>query len=130
VVKALVVLFVLIAFRSVPIDGELLTVFAIGIAVSVAVFLAWVNRARPLAVQGLGAVAALAGALIGTTLGLKAIDLPFVNVTTGIVGAAAGANLLLLGLDIVWDQKRHDHRVPAPETPTAPAPETAPAQKM
>lgn len=100
------VLGILIVSRSAPIDDTLLTVLAIGVSVSLAVSLAWVDRDRSLAARKIGFAAALAGGLIGTWLGLKAIDAPLVNVITGITGASAGANLVLLGLDIVGDQRR------------------------
>jgi hypothetical protein len=107
------VLFVLIAFPSVPIDGQLLAVLSIGIGVGLSVFLAWVNHDRPLAAHGIGFAAALAAALLGTWLGLQAIDAPLVNIITGIIAAAAGANLLLLSLDIARDHQRGDrHAAP------------------
>ncbi|MDH4075099.1 MAG: alpha/beta hydrolase, partial [Acidimicrobiia bacterium] len=135
------VLGILIVSRSVPIDDTLLTVLAIGVSVGLAVSLAWVDRDRSPAAHGTGLAAALAGGLIGAWLGLKAIDIPLVNVITGIAGAAVGANLLLLCLDIGWEQRRPGRgrvaaavagrpspQAPATVTPTAGATTSSPSE--
>ena len=101
---------VLIAFPSVPIDDELMTVLAVGVPSGLGVYLAWVNRDWSLMTKGVGLAAAAGGALLGAWLGFNATGVGL-SILTAIVGAAAGANLLLLALEIVWDRQRHDRFV-------------------
>jgi hypothetical protein len=70
------------------------------------------DRARPMRAQAIGFWAAVGTALASAWLGLHAIDGLFA-VVTAIVGAAVGANLTLLLLDINRDR-------PAEEPTTAP----------
>ena len=100
----------LIAFPSVPIDDELMTVLAVGVPSGLGVYLAWVNRDWSLMTKGVGLAAAAGGALLGAWLGYNATGVGL-SILTAIVGAAAGANLLLLALEIVWDRQRHDRFV-------------------
>ena len=64
----------------------------------------------------------MGGALVGAWLGFHAIDGLFALVTT-IVGATVGANLMLLGLDIAWDQQRRDRLAFEPSSARALLPE-------
>jgi hypothetical protein len=52
-------------------------------------------------------MAATAGALAGAWLGFDETE-DLSRLFTAIAGAAAGANLMLLTLDIVWDRARRD----------------------
>jgi pimeloyl-ACP methyl ester carboxylesterase len=72
---------------------------SIGLAVGLGTWLAWVRRDRAATTRRLGLVAALAGAFLGGALGFgAAADLA--SLLTAIVGAAATANLALVGLDL------------------------------
>ena len=60
---------------------------------------AWVNRDRPARATTIGIWVALTGALVGALLGFNATS-GLMAVITTIVGAAAGANLGLIALDV------------------------------
>ncbi len=92
-------LIVLIAFPSVPLDDPLLAVLSIGMPIGLGIYLAWADRGRPSRATRLGLSGAVAGALIGALLGYHA-STGLLAVVTTIVGAALGANLTLLILDI------------------------------
>jgi hypothetical protein len=95
------VLIVLTTMPGVPLDDELLAVLPAGIPVGLGIYWAWVQRDWTATTRTAGFVAALAGALGGAWLGFKATEgLP--ALLTTIVGAAAGANLLLIALGILW----------------------------
>ncbi|HET7759949.1 MAG TPA: alpha/beta fold hydrolase [Gaiellaceae bacterium] len=110
------VLVALTALPTVPLDDELLVCLSIGLPVGLAVYLAWVDRARPAQTRALGLAASLAGALVGAWLGFNTISGLFAVVTT-IVGAAALSNLALIALDIAWERRP----APAPVSPPSPA---------
>ena len=57
-----------------------------------------------------GFALAVTGALIGAWLGFNVTDagFGFLAPFVAIVGATVGANLALLGLDIVWDRQARD----------------------
>jgi hypothetical protein len=57
-----------------------------------------------------GFAAAAVGALAGAWLGFHATA-DLLALVTAIVGAAAGANLTLLALDIAWDRKARNRLV-------------------
>jgi pimeloyl-ACP methyl ester carboxylesterase len=110
----LAVLIVLRAFPTVALDDELLATLPVGVPIGLGVYLAWVNRAWSAWTQWTGVAAAAGGALVGAWLGLNVTE-GLVALVTTIVGAAAGANLTLLGLDIAWDFQARDRfadRVP------------------
>jgi len=96
------VLIVLRAFPTVPLDDELLATLPVGIPIGLGIYLAWVNRSWSASTKGTGFAAAAGGALVGAWLGLNVTE-GLVALVTTIAGAAAGANLTLLGLDIAWD---------------------------
>ncbi len=87
-------LVVLAALPGVPIDDQLLVTLSVGVPVGLGGYLAWAGCGR---IAGLGA--AVAGALAGGFLGYHAVSGIGALLTT-IVGAAVGANLILLVLDI------------------------------
>jgi hypothetical protein len=100
-----------------PLDDELLTGISVGLPVGLAIFTAWVRRDWSATTRVVGCSAAFAGALVGAWLGFNAAS-GIASLPTAIVGAAAGANLTLLGLDIAWDRSARDrfaeHVAPAP----------------
>ena len=92
-------LIVLVALPTVPLDDELLAVLSIGTPIGLGTYLAWVNRDRPARATTIGIWVALAGALVGAWLGFNATA-GLMAVITTIVGAAVGANLGLIALDV------------------------------
>jgi len=97
----------LVAFPTVPLDDPLLAVFSIGTPIALGTYLAWINPNRAARATTIGIAAAAAGALIGAWLGFHATTGLLAAITT-ILGAAVGANLTLLALDIAWDQQVRD----------------------
>jgi pimeloyl-ACP methyl ester carboxylesterase len=98
-------LIILATMPSVPVDDELLVALSVGLPVGLGIYLAWVHRDwvhRDWATQkeGLGIAAAVAGALVGAWLGFHATA-GFIALVTAILGAVAGANLVLILLDMV-----------------------------
>ncbi len=61
--------------------------------------MAWVNRDRPGRATTIGIGVALTGALVGALLGFNATS-GLMAVITTIIGAASGANLGLIALDV------------------------------
>jgi hypothetical protein len=107
------VLVVLVAFPSVPLDDQLLAVLSIGVPIGLGIYWAWVNRDWSAKTKATGLVAVAAGALVGAWLGFHATT-DMLALVTAIAGAAAGANLALITLDITWDRRARD-RFAAPE---------------
>ncbi|HEY1593851.1 MAG TPA: alpha/beta hydrolase, partial [Thermoleophilaceae bacterium] len=97
------VMAVLTASLRVPLDSELLAIASIGAPVGLGIYWAWVKRDWSARAKTSGFVAALGGALMGAWIGFSVLTGLFAVVTT-IVGAAAGANLILLVLDIARDR--------------------------
>jgi uncharacterized membrane protein YdfJ with MMPL/SSD domain/pimeloyl-ACP methyl ester carboxylesterase len=97
----LVVFFV---FPAVPLDDMLLAVVSIGVPIALGVYLAWVDRDRP---KRFGLAWTLMGALAGAWLGFQA-GTGLLAVVTTIVGAALGANVTVLALDISRDWRVRD----------------------
>jgi pimeloyl-ACP methyl ester carboxylesterase len=100
-------LVVLMALPAVPITDELLVALSAGLPTGLGIYYAWANRDWSARTKTTGFAAAAGGALVGAWLGF--------NVTPGlfapllaIVGAAVGANLAVLALDIAWDRQVHD----------------------
>jgi pimeloyl-ACP methyl ester carboxylesterase len=90
---------VLVALPTVPLDSELMAVLSIGTPIGLGTYLAWVNRDRPARATTIGIWVALTGALVGALLGFNATS-GLMAVITTIVGAAVGANLGLIALDV------------------------------
>ena len=95
---------VLVAFPTVPLDNALLAVLSIGTPIALGTCFAWVNPSRAARATTIGISAAIAGTLLGAWLGFEVKTGLFAVVTT-ILGAAVGANLTLLALDIAWDRQ-------------------------
>jgi pimeloyl-ACP methyl ester carboxylesterase len=113
---------VLAALPTVPLDSELMAVLSIGTPIGLGTYWAWVNRDRPARATTIGIWVALTGALIGALLGFNATS-GLMAVITTIIGAAAGANLGLIALDVARIGERPE-TVPAI---TIPAPIAIPA---
>jgi RND superfamily putative drug exporter len=94
------VLVVMTAMPGVPLDDELLAVLSVGPPVGLGVFWAWVHRDWPTQSKVVGLAGALGGALVGTSLGFHSAD-DLLSLLTAILGAVAGANLLLILLDML-----------------------------
>jgi hypothetical protein len=83
-----------------------------GLPIGLGVYLAWTNRAFSAVTRTAGFVAALAGALAGAWLGFGVTE-DLIRLYTSILGAAAGANLLLLALDIASARQARARVAPA-----------------
>jgi pimeloyl-ACP methyl ester carboxylesterase len=101
------VLIVLTTMRGVALDDDLLAALSVGGPIGLGIYLAWVNRDWSAWTKSTGFAAAAAGALVGAWLGFNATK-DVVALLTAIVGAAVGANLILLALDIAWDRQVRD----------------------
>jgi pimeloyl-ACP methyl ester carboxylesterase len=97
---SLALLVVMVGLPGYPLDGQLLAAASVSVPIGLATFGAWVHLAWPARRRTIGLVAALATALVGAWLGFLVVPWP-VSVATAIVGAALGANLALVVLD-VW----------------------------
>jgi pimeloyl-ACP methyl ester carboxylesterase len=113
---------VLVALPTVPLDSELMAVLSIGTPIGLGTYWAWVNRDRPARTTTIGIWVALTSALVGALLGFNATTGLIALITT-IIGAAAGANLALIALDVARIGERPE-TVPAI---TIPAPIAIPA---
>jgi hypothetical protein len=105
------VLIVLTAFPTVPIDDELVAALSVGMPIGLGVYLAWVHRDWSARVKTTGFAAAMACALVGAWLGFAVVD-GLASLLTTIAGAAVGANLALVLLDITWARRAED-RLPS-----------------
>jgi pimeloyl-ACP methyl ester carboxylesterase len=104
------VLVVLTAMPGVTIDNGLMAVLAAGIPIALAVYAGWVHADSAVRVRHMGFAAAVTGALAGAWGGFQASS-GFTALTTTVLGAVAGANLLVIVLDIA---RTHAERRPAP----------------
>jgi pimeloyl-ACP methyl ester carboxylesterase len=107
------------AMPDTSLDNELVAPLAVGIPVGLGVYLAWVDRDRTVRTKLTGLAAAAGGALLGGWLGLQATG-ELAALFTTIVGAIAGANLLLLALDIAWDRQPGERSVAVEAVEAAP----------
>ena len=96
-----------LAFPEVPLDDVLLAVLSIGVPIGLGVYLAWVRRDLPAGGKTIGFCGSICGALAGAWLGFHA-GTGLLAVVTTIVGAAVGANLAVLSLDIARDREAPD----------------------
>jgi pimeloyl-ACP methyl ester carboxylesterase len=100
-------LVVLTALPAVPITDELLVALSAGLPTGLGVYWAWVNRSWSARVKAIGFATATGGALVGGWLGFHATAGLFAPLLA-IAGAAIGANLTVLALDIAWDRQARD----------------------
>jgi len=98
---------VLLAFPAVPLDDTALAVLSIGVPVGLGIYLAWVNSELQGRSRTIGCVTSIAAALAGAWLGFHAAT-GLMAVITTIVGAALGANLGVLLLDVHRSRRAHD----------------------
>jgi pimeloyl-ACP methyl ester carboxylesterase len=111
-------LIVMAILPSVPIDSDPVVALSSGLPVGLGIYLAWVNRDWSAKTKTTGVAAAISGGLIGAWLGFNAASGPLA-LATAIIGAAVGANLILLALDITWDHSNRS-RFPVGGGPTTP----------
>ena len=93
------ILIVLATMPGVAIDDEPVVALSVGLPVGLGIYLAWVHRDWDRQRKGVGLAAAVAGALVGAWLGFHAMP-GFAALITAIFGAIAGANLVLILLDM------------------------------
>jgi predicted RND superfamily exporter protein/pimeloyl-ACP methyl ester carboxylesterase len=108
------VIVAIFAFPALPLDDVLLAVVSIGVPIGLGIYLAWLNRDLPARAKTIGFWAATAGALVGAWLGFHG-GTGLLAVITTIVGAALGANLTVLALDISVDRQVRDRSAEAKE---------------
>jgi TAP-like protein len=114
------VLLVITTMPGTPLDSELLAVVAVGVPVGLGIYWAWVHRDWSARRRMTGFAAAVGGALAGAWLGFHAaVDL--LALVTAIVGAAAGANLTLIVLDMSRARSLDDRVAPETASPSAPS---------
>jgi hypothetical protein len=111
-------LIVLTTMTGVSLDNALIATLSVGVPIGLGVYFAWMDRDWSPETRTTGFAAAMGGALIGAWLGFNATSGFFV-ILTSIVGAAVGANLILLAIDITWDRSNRS-RFPAVDAPPAP----------
>jgi pimeloyl-ACP methyl ester carboxylesterase len=115
----LAVLIVITTLPGIPLDDELLAALSVGMPIGLGIYFAWVRREWAGLTKATGFAAAAGGALVGAWLGFNTTSGLLALVTT-IVGAAVGANLTLLALDIAWDRQVRDRfAANTKETPEA-----------
>jgi pimeloyl-ACP methyl ester carboxylesterase len=110
-------LIVLTTMSGVSLDNALIATLSVGVPIGLGVYFAWVNGDWSAKTRTTGFAAAMAGALIGASLGFNATS-GFLVIVTAIVGAAVGANLILLAIDTTWDRSDRS-RFPAVGVPLA-----------
>ena len=116
----LATLLVMTLSLDVALDNAVLAVLSVGVPIGLGVYWAWVHRDSTDRDKRIGFAAAAAGALVGAWLGFTSTTgLP--ALITTIIGAAVGANLALLYLDIARERSR---RKAVPAEPPPPAPST------
>jgi hypothetical protein len=104
------VLIVITTMPGAPLDDELLAALSVGLPIGLGIYFAWVNRDRSARIKTTGFAAAAGGALVGAWLGFNATA-DLLALVPAIVGAAVGANLTLILLDIAWDRQVRDRLV-------------------
>lgn len=115
------VLIVLAAWPAAHAGDAWLTVLASGLPIGAGVALAWLDPAAPRSRRVAGVVAAVGDALIGAWLGFLATS-GLLAVLTALAGAAAAANLALIGLDASsWVAPAANGAPPALAEPTTDA---------
>ena len=97
------VLIVLTAWPTLPLDDEVLALVSIGIPIGLVIYWASARPMDPERSRIVRFVATAVGAVIGAWLGYHVSSGLFALVTA-ILGAVAGANLVVLGLDISRDR--------------------------
>ena len=99
----LALLNVMTIFPSVFIGSLLLAVIPIGLPIGIGIYWAWVHRDWPASIKGTGFWASMGGGLVGAWFGFIAAT-GLLALITSIIGAAVGANLVLVLLDITRER--------------------------
>jgi pimeloyl-ACP methyl ester carboxylesterase len=113
------VLLVITTMPGTPLDDQWLATLSVGLPVALGIYYAWLNRDWPARTRLTGFVAAVVGGLVAAWLGFHA-GADLLALVTAIVGAAAGANLMLIALDITRVRLARD-RFPAVTSSPAPS---------
>jgi pimeloyl-ACP methyl ester carboxylesterase len=124
------VLIILTTGLAIPLSNELLAVLGVGLPIGVSIYFAWVHRAWSSSTKRAGFLGAMSGAIVGAWLGFHSSTDLLALVTT-IVGAAVGANLVLIALDISRDRSgrpRPAEGQTVRESMQSPEPGVAPAR--
>ena len=100
-------LIVLTTTPSIPIDSDLVVALSIGLPVGLGTYLAWVHHDWTSQSKGVGFATAVAAAQAGAWLGFHATT-GLIALVTAILGAIAGANLVLILLDTMWARSARD----------------------
>jgi hypothetical protein len=106
----LALLIVITTMPGTPLDDGRLAALSVGLPIGLGVYFAWVNRDWTARTKTTGFAAAVTGGLAGAWLGFHAVA-DLLALVTAIVGAAVGANLILLALNISWDRRVRDRFV-------------------
>jgi len=93
------VLIVTTTSLGIALDDEVLATLSVGLPVGLGIHLAWLRPDWPLQKKVVGLVMSAAGAVAGAWLGFHAAD-DLLALLTAIAGATAGANLMLILLDM------------------------------
>jgi pimeloyl-ACP methyl ester carboxylesterase len=96
-------LVVMTAWPFMSLDSQALAVVSIGGPVALATYFAWVHRSWQRSTRNAGLAVAVAGAVIGTWLGLHAVSGLF-SVVTAVLAAVLGSNFGLCVRDITAPQ--------------------------
>jgi hypothetical protein len=104
------VLLVITAMPGTPLDSELLALLGVGLPIGLGIYWGWVHRDWSGKTKATGFAVVAAGSLGGVWVGFHAAA-DLLALVTAMVGAAAGANLTLLALDISWDRQVRDRFV-------------------
>jgi pimeloyl-ACP methyl ester carboxylesterase len=123
------VLLVITTMPGTSLDDPWLATISVGLPVGLGIYYAWRSREWPGRRKTIGFVVAVAAGLAGAWLGFRA-GTDLLALVTAIVGAAAGANLTLIVLDMSRARSL-DNRV-APETarPSAPSLDAAARRQL
>ena len=107
----MVVLIVMTIWPSISLGNSLIAVLSMGLPIGLGIYWAWVHPDWSAKIRKAGFAAAMGGALVGGWVGFTSTAGLLALITT-IIGAAIGANLALIILDITWDKSARD-RSPA-----------------
>ena len=99
----LVALILMTAAPGVPLDGELLVVFSMGIPIALGIYWAWLQRDWPAETKRVGLAAAALSALVGGWLGFHA-GADMLALVTTIAGATAATNLALILVSVARER--------------------------
>jgi len=107
---------------AVPLDNELLAVLSVGAPIGLGIYWAWVRRHLSVQSRTAESILAVGAALFGALLGFRATEVLSLAIVTAIVGAAVGANLTLILLDITRELSDRSRLAAANPTPVSTTP--------